>query len=613
MMRVRTLAVLVLAFATLALSAAAAEACTKTWTGGTGNWNTPGDWTPSGVPQEGAEVCITEPGAYTVTLSRHAEAGGFPASVTVGASSGTQTLDVVGESYVSSGNQTVHNTYLGALGTISLNSHTKLILDTTAGGTSTNSEPLGAAADVEAGTFQDSGEILVETSDSQWETHFFVNTLNLGSGSSLDLESGHAVVAKGSSWSGTNKGTITVHSGASLELTPGGTGATATLTNEGSVANQGTISMYKGEWIQKAGSLSGNAVVIKGSKLADSAGTGAFVLPEGGDTLTGTIPSGQTVTATDPVHNEIAGFGLGKATLTNDGRLVFAGPGNEFTEGQLEVVEGAITNKGVIESSSGSTRRVDLHIAINNQPGGLLDITGGVLEADRYAQIDNSGLIEIAPGAILGTTSETHSANESSGTLSPEIASASSFGQVRLEGGSHLAAGGTLAPVLTGGYVPANGTEFDVFGLDGGSLDGSFAAVSNGFSADYAHTESGYVGVVYGSSSGGGGTTASTATTATPTNTASTKPAGPTLKLEHVKVSARRIEVTLKVSQAGTVTITGAGLAKTVVKVKAGTVKIRVALSKAGRADRAHHRKIKVEASLKAAGRSVVASEAIKL
>jgi hypothetical protein len=606
MSSMRSLVVVVFTAGLIGASATAAEACNDNWQGGSGSYNEAGHWSLGHVPrgEPGESVCITESGTYKVTLGGHVEATGVPGSITVGGSSGTQTLEVVGESYVGSNNETSNFTRLEAGGTISLNSNTKLVLNTTGNGTRYQSgESLGAHADIKAATFEDAGEIVTEDSDPQWDTQFEVFALNLNGGSRLNIESGNTVVADQFSWSGTNQGSITVHSGASLELTPGGTGATATLTNEGPISNQGTLTTYKGEWIQKAGSLTGNPVVIKASKLADSGGTGAFVMPEGGNTLTGTIPPGQTVTATDPVHNEIAGFGLGKATLTNEGKLVLQGPGDEFTEGQLEVVEGAISNTGVIESSSGATRRVDLHIGINNQSGGLLDISGGVLELDHYASINNSGLIKIAPAAILGTTFETHSANESAGTISPEIASASSFGHIRLQGGSHLAAAGTLAPVLTGGYVPAKGTEFDIFGLGGGSLDGTFAAVSNGFSADYAHKEAGYVGVVYSSSSGGGGST-----------TSSTKAsAGPGLKIEHVKVASRRIEVTVKASEAGTVTITGPGLAKTVAKVKAGTSKIKVALSKAGRTDRAHHRKIKVAVSLKAGGKTGTVAESVKL
>jgi hypothetical protein len=235
-------------------------------------------------------------------------------------------------------------------------------------------------------------------------------------------------------------------------------------------------------------------------------------------------------------------------------------------------------------------------------------------------------LIKIAAGAILGTNEE-NSANESAGTISPEIASASSFGQVRLQGGSHLAAGGTLAPVLTGGYVPANSTEFAVFRLGGGSLDGAFGAVSNGFSTDYAHTGEGYVGVVYGSAPGGGGSsttgggstgsggssTGSGGSSTTHTSTGSKSSTPSQVSIEHITVTSRGVEVTIKTSESGTVAISGAALSKTFVKLKAGTHKIKVIYSRTGRSDHRHQKTTIVQASLKSGGASYTTTRAIKL
>src|SRR6516165_8347078 len=49
---------------------------TKVWTGGrttsnpnTGNWKTPSNWSPTGVPAAGDDVIIAGSGSYTVTLS----------------------------------------------------------------------------------------------------------------------------------------------------------------------------------------------------------------------------------------------------------------------------------------------------------------------------------------------------------------------------------------------------------------------------------------------------------------------------------------------------------------------------------------------------------------
>jgi hypothetical protein len=72
-------------------------------------------------------------------------------------------------------------------------------------------------------------------------------------------------------------------------------------------------------------------------------------------------------------------------------------------------------------------------------------------------------------------------------------------------GAGIFTAGGTLAPILLGGFTPATGQEFDLFALDGGKFEGTFAALANGFTADYAHeaSEPAFVGIVYGASAGG--------------------------------------------------------------------------------------------------------------
>jgi len=47
-----------LVLALWAAPGADAVPCSKTWNGNTANWNTAGEWTPSGVPDTGDVVCI---------------------------------------------------------------------------------------------------------------------------------------------------------------------------------------------------------------------------------------------------------------------------------------------------------------------------------------------------------------------------------------------------------------------------------------------------------------------------------------------------------------------------------------------------------------------------
>ena len=87
-----------------------------------------------------------------------------------------------------------------------------------------------------------------------------------------------------------NSGAFTVASGGTLALSTGSsfTDAAGTLTVTG------TLSELGGTFTQSGGTESGNPVALATATLAVSAGTGSFGFT-GASTLTGTIPSGQTV------------------------------------------------------------------------------------------------------------------------------------------------------------------------------------------------------------------------------------------------------------------------------------------------------------------------------
>ena len=73
------------------------------------------------------------------------------------------------------------------------------------------------------------------------------------------------------------------------------------------------------------------------------------------------------------------------------------------------------------------------------------------------------------------------------------------------------------------------------------------------------------------------------------------------------------VTVTLEASQAGTVTISGPGLKTTAKKVAAGTDQIKVMLTKTGKRDRKHHKKVKLTFELKAGGEMVSGSKTVEL
>jgi hypothetical protein len=89
--------------------------------------------------------------------------------------------------------------------------------------------------------------------------------------------------------------------------------------------------------------------------------------------------------------------------------------------------------------------------------------------------------------------------------------------------------------------------------------------------------------------------------------------ASASVKIEKLRVAASSIVVTLKTSEPGTVTITGPGLKKTVKTLAAGTQKVTVPLTKAGKIASKGHKKIKLSVSLETNIKTVFASERIKL
>ena len=74
------------------LVAAGANATDLVWSGGTGNWNAAGNWTPQQIPGAADNAFITNNGTYTVTIPQNTPI--TVASLTVGGASGTQTLAI---------------------------------------------------------------------------------------------------------------------------------------------------------------------------------------------------------------------------------------------------------------------------------------------------------------------------------------------------------------------------------------------------------------------------------------------------------------------------------------------------------------------------------------
>jgi hypothetical protein len=87
----------------------------------------------------------------------------------------------------------------------------------------------------------------------------------------------------------------------------------------------------------------------------------------------------------------------------------------------------------------------------------------------------------------------------------------------------------------------------------------------------------------------------------------------PTVAIEKFKVTSSTLDVKVKTSAGGTVTITDAALRKTVVTLASGIHTVKVPFSRSGRRDLAHHTKIKVSVSLTVGTATASTSEKVRL
>jgi hypothetical protein len=535
LMRFRPLITCLLTLATLATTAAAAQACDETWNNPNGGaWNTATNWTPNAVPTSNQTVCITLPGTYTVILSANGPqaSGANIASLTLGASSGTQTLDVQGQDFSYQG-EIFNSTTLTLNAPSTISSSGQLILDTTSGGAPPGAgNAAGGSAILDTNTLTNSGKIVTQSDDPAWQD-YFEGELTDEASASLDVSSGKLTmpspngggVAPSYAYSVTNNGSVTVAATATLVLAAG-LGDTGAFVNNGPVTNNGSITgVNQGgqmTWTQSGGSESGNPVVLEaGAWLVDSVGTGSFLFNYESGALSGTIPAGQTVTVQGEVFNSggenynstsLALNANGSAApVTNNGTLVLDSPGNgSATGGKTYLTNGTLDNSGTFASQvEDSNWGNNLQANVVNGTSGKIDLNSGTLTSNGSVTTSNSGAVTVAPGALWSLNEGGTLVNAPGGSLIPEIASATNYGSFQLtspccNGPGVITAGGTLAPRLVGGFRPTANKEFPIVALDGGKFSGKFRSVGSGFRADYAKEAASpaFVGVIYGQSAG---------------------------------------------------------------------------------------------------------------
>jgi hypothetical protein len=365
--------------------AASAAGCTKSWTATTSaSWATPGDWTPSGVPASSDDVCITAAGTYTVSLNSSVSVN----SLTLGGASGTQTLSVAGDT--ADGNASLS---LAAASTVGANG----VFDMT-------SSSASAFALVAGGSIENSGTILVDQGSGG--TRYLRSPITNDPGANMTISAADTRDDQANPI--TNNGTLTVTASGSFTVN----GAAVTNGSGATLSNAGVYFQQGGTFTQSGGTISGsNAPTLDGVTVADSAGTGALSLV-GSNTLSGTVPAGQTVTVLGDTAQGNAVATL-SGTVTNDGTVTLD---STNAAAYAMIIGGAIDNFAAINVNQGSGGIRYLRSNLINEPAGSITLANGNVVADYTTAISNGGTFTIAAGGAV-TTNGTAFTNAAGGSF----------------------------------------------------------------------------------------------------------------------------------------------------------------------------------------------------
>ena len=453
---------------------AAAEACTRTWTAGSGTWTDAADWSPAGVPDATDDVCLPAGAAYTVTVPAIPGGSATARSITVGGSGpGAVTLLISGAE-VQPTSPTLRDALLTASGGGTIGADGTVVLDgAEAGGAS-----LAGGSIANYGTIASQTEAL-----NPVKNHLRASVVN-EVGGTLRLIKGTLVTDNGATFQ--NLGTVLANGPGSWELsTDPALSATPThMINAAVVVGSGAYGIGA-TWTQAGGIVSGGTIFLTNSLLDYQAGTGSFSLgPDiqgnGTSQLAGTVPSGQTVTALGTLQ-------LVGSNVTNQGTLSL-GPFSltQYTASQPLVLTGApLTNAGSLTFTGGAFPRAGDHSFLRTQlmSNGVVTLAPGVtLVQDSGTTFQNVGTLELAADAhysLSAAAGTPPSTLDTSGTLRFDLGPSSS-GQIQLGPGGVLAAAADLL-ALPQGFTNRQGQTYAVVTSSGGSVTGAFTEVRDGF------------------------------------------------------------------------------------------------------------------------------------
>ncbi|MFN8113449.1 MAG: hypothetical protein U0R51_09620 [Solirubrobacterales bacterium] len=427
--------------AVLALGAgadrAAAATCDNTWAGGSsGHWLVSANWIDgdadpnNNVPGLDDNVCITQPGTYTVTIVDNGVFGGGSAkSITVGdgdTGNGTVTLAIA--SSTGNSNQALNGSLNG------LSEPSSIATDGVLEMTSVGSNP-GQAELFSSSTINNAGVVRSSAGTGGGRlTNIELN--NLASGT-LDVDYD---LTQGFTRTWTNNGSIDVANGAQFRFTGNGGGPTFNQSG-GTIATNASGTFYQdsGTFNHTGGSTSGTKPIqLCGPALnAPSGGSGTYDFVRipaafcGGGTITGDVAANKTIRLNNDSN---AAMGVSVTTaIQNNGTIILAGPSED------QFLGSAVTNNGTFRVSGSGGRLVGN--SFTNSATGTIDIDESV-NFGFTPTITNNGVIDIADGKTMYVTGSGGGPtfNQSGGTIASNTS-----GRLFMSGGTFNHTGGSTS------------------------------------------------------------------------------------------------------------------------------------------------------------------------
>ena len=411
---------------------------------------------------------LTVTGSYNQNSGTFTQSGGTESGNPVGMTGGTLADTAGSGAFLATGSITLSGTVPtgqtvtgdGAGGSITLNMNSAVTVDgtlTLESGSSGNSNVSGSGGSL---TVASGGQLITEGS-----TDAVVIQVPLTNQSGGTVTIGAANTAQNDTTLTTNDGTFTISSGGALNL-----GGSSNFTQAaGTLTVTGSYNQNSGTFTQSGGTESGNPVGMTGGTLADSAGSGAF-LATGSITLSGTVPTGQTVTG-DGAGGSIT-LNMNSA-VTVDGTLTLesGSSGNSNVSGSGGSLTVASGGQLITE---GSTDAVVIQVPLTNQSGGTVTIGAADTAQNDTTLTTNSGLLQVLNGGHLNLAGSSTLSNTSSGTIGVTVNGTAGTGGISGPGVS-LASGSTLSVTTVGS--PAVSTLFTPIS---GPVTGTFTTFSFG-------------------------------------------------------------------------------------------------------------------------------------